>query len=248
MDVRDHRDDFLALIAIGLLAYASADIAHHVIGHGGMCLASGGRIRSLSSTFVDCTVRGTAVDLAGPFANLIAGLVACTAALFTQRATRLLLTLACGFNLLWFSLQLVFSAVTRTDDFAWAMLTFHVSEVLRYAVIAGGIVFYMFSMRILRHLLRPFGPPERAQRIVWMAWLTAGIFACLTASFDPHRWYEIVHHAAPQSLGLSVGLLFVPKYLTGASAAPIVRRGPWLLAAIIVAIASLLLLGPGFAV
>lgn len=248
IDVGGNTDDLLALIAIGLLAYASADIAHHVLGHGGMCLAIGGKVRSLSSTFVDCTMAGTAVDLAGPFANLLIGLLAWAAALPAQRATRLFLALACGFNLLWFSLQLVFSAVTRKDDFAWAMLSFHVSESFRYALIAGGIVLYMLSTRILRSLLMPFGPPERARRIAWTAWLTAGIFACFTALFDPHRWHEIAHHAAPQSFALSVGLLFVPKYIQGLGAPRIERRGPWLFAAAVVAIASVVFLGPGFAV
>jgi len=248
MDVRGQSDDFLALIAIGLLAYASADIAHHVVGHGGMCLAAGGRVRSLSSTFVDCTVRGTAVDLAGPFANLMTGLLAWAAALSARHAARLFLALACGFNLLWFCLQLVFSAATRTDDFAWAIKSFHLSEPLRYALILVGIVLYIFSMRIVKHLLRPFGPPARAKRIVWMAWVTAGIFACLTALFDPHRWHEIPQHAAPQSLALSVGLLFVPKYLRSSGEVPIVRRTPWLLAAVVVAVASLVFLGPGFAI
>jgi hypothetical protein len=247
-EIRSPTDDLLALVAIGLLAYASADIAHHVAGHGGMCLAVGGRVRSLSSTFVDCTVRGAAVDLAGPFANLIVGLLAWAAALHAQRAARLFLTLACGFNLLWFSLQLVFSAVTRTDDFAWPMVAFHVSESLRYALIASGIVLYVLSVRILRHLLMPFGPAERARRIVWTAWLTAGVFACFTALVDPHRWHEIAHHAAPQSLALSVGLLFVPKYIQRSDAPPVARSAPWLLAAIVVAVASLMLLGPGFAI
>ena len=37
------RDDLVTLVAIGLLAYATADIAHHVLGHGGACrrLAAG---------------------------------------------------------------------------------------------------------------------------------------------------------------------------------------------------------------
>ena len=60
------RDDLVTLVAIGLLAYATADIAHHVLGHGATCLALGGRIVLLSSIFVDCTVRGSAIDRPGP--------------------------------------------------------------------------------------------------------------------------------------------------------------------------------------
>jgi len=38
----------------------------------------------------------------------------------TSIAMRLFFILVAAFNLLWFGLQLVFSAATRTDDWAWA--------------------------------------------------------------------------------------------------------------------------------
>jgi hypothetical protein len=245
---RDH-DDLLTLVAIGLLAYASADIAHHVFGHGGMCLAAGGSIRSLSSVFVDCTVRGAAIDLAGPFANLIVGVLTCGAAFQAHRSLRLFLALAAGFNLLWFALQLAFSVASRTDDFAWAMQEFHVSEPLRYGLIAMGIALYMLSMRVVARVFRPFGPSARARRIVWTAWLTAGVFACITALFDQNPVAAILHNAAPQSLALSIGLLFLPRYVVSAAEEPVIeRRVSWLLAALTVAAMSIGFLGPGFAV
>jgi hypothetical protein len=134
------RDDLVTRVVIGLLAYAAADIAHHVLGHGAACLALGGRIVSLSSIFVNCTVRRSAIDLAGPFANLAVGLAALALA-YRPSATssaRLFFALTAGFNLFWFALLLLFSAATRTDDFAWPMAAFHVSEPLRYGLIALG--------------------------------------------------------------------------------------------------------------
>src|SRR5208282_5248241 len=100
------RDDLVTLVAIGLLAYAAADIAHHVLGHGGACLALGGRIVSLSSIFADCTVRGSAIDLAGPFANLAVGWAALALAYrpSANSAARLFFALTAGFNLFWFAL------------------------------------------------------------------------------------------------------------------------------------------------
>ncbi len=243
------RDDLPTLVAIGLLAYASADIAHHVLGHGGMCLVQAGEIRSLSSTFVDCTVRGAAIDLAGPFANLIVGVLAFIAALRTQRSLRLFFTLATGFNLLWFALQLVFSVATRRDDFAWAMQVFHVGEPLRYGLIAAGIALYMVSMRMTSRVFMPFGPGMRARRIVWAAWLTAGVFACITALFERDPVAAILDSAAPQSLALSIGLLFLPRYVASAAVEPVMgRQASWLIVAVIVAALSIAFLGPGFAV
>ena len=249
MDSPREQDDLSTLIAVGLLAYASADIAHHALGHGGMCLMAGGHIRSLSSIFVDCTVRGAAIDLAGPFANLAIGALTCIAAFRSQSTARLFFALAAGFNFLWFALQLVFSVATRTDDFAWAMQVFHVSEPLRYGLIAMGVALYALSLRIVARVFSRFGPRSRARRIVRTAWLTAGVFACITALFDPHPLHAIAHSAAPQSFALSVGLLFLPRYMTSPShETPIARRVVWLLAAMTVAALSVWLLGPGFAV
>ena len=182
------KDNIVTIAAIGLLAYASADIAHHAFGHGAACLALGGRIISLSSIFVNCSLRGAAIDLAGPFANLVLGLVAMLAARMATRAssaTRLFYILVAAFNLLWFALQLVFSAATRTDDWAWAMHQFQVAEPIRYGMIAVGALAYLLSVRAIAAQMAPFAhPPARARTIVLSAWLTAGGLACATAALD----------------------------------------------------------------
>ena len=144
---------------------------------------------------------------------------------------------------------MVVSVATRTDDFAWAMQVFQVSEPLRYALIATGIAVYMLSMRIVARVFRPFGPSARARRMVWTVWLTAGVFACVTALFDRNPVAAILRNAAPQSMALSIGLLFLPRYMAGtAEELPIERRVSWLLAALVIAALSIWFLGPGFAV
>jgi hypothetical protein len=250
------RDNLATLIAIGLLAYASADIAHHVVGHGGACLALGGRIASLSSIFVDCTVRGATVDLAGPFANLLLGSAALAAAYRIPQhagaAAKLFVSLVAGFNLFWFFLQLVFSAATRTDDWAWAMHQFHVGAPVRYGLIVLGAIGYLAAIRVVASPLAGFARPQgRIWRLVLTAWLTGGIFACTTAVFDPAAAAAILHHAAPQSFGLAIGLLFVPVRAARrpAPTAPAIGFSlPWLLAAAAIAAFSILALGPGFAI
>ncbi len=92
-------------------------------------------------------------------------------------------------------------------------------------------------------------PQARAWRIVVMAWLTAGVFACATALFDRHPAAAILHHAAPQSLILSIGLLFLPQRAVRTSTAVSSTIGfsiRWVAAAVIVAAASMVFLGPGF--
>lgn len=220
-------------------------------------LGLGGRIISLSSVFVDCSLRGATIDLAGPFANLVLGLIAMLAARIATRlspATRLFYILAAAFNLLWFALQLVFSAATRTDDWAWAMHQFQVAEPVRYGMIAVGALAYLLTVRAIAAQMAPFAhPPARARTIVLAAWLTAGAIACVTAAFDHNAVAAILRQAAPQSFLLSIGLLFVPAKAakvssSDGSAATIAFSMPWTVAAAIVGIVSILLLGPGVAI
>lgn len=250
-------DNAIMIASIGLLAYASADVAHHGLGHGGACLAVGGSIISLSSVFVNCSLHGAAIDLAGPFANLVLGLAALLAAHIARpaaTATWLFWVLVAAFNLMWFSLQLVYSVATGTDDWAWAIHHFDVTAPGRYGLIAVGALAYLFTIRLVAARMAPFAhPPGRARRIVLIVWLTAGVTACATAALDQNAVQAILLHAAPQSFLLSVGLLFVPARSAGASsngspAAPIGSSVRWMIAAAIVGVASILLLGPGIAV
>ena len=251
------KDNVATLGAIALLAYVSADVAHHGLGHGAACLALGGRIRSLSSIFVDCSLTGSAIDLAGPLANLVVGLAAvlCIRTVHrTSTATRLFFILMAAFNLLWFGLQLVFSAATRTDDWAWAMQEFHVEGPVRYAMIAIGAILYVLTVRFIGSQMAAFAHPRpRAKTIVATAWLTAGAIACATAAFDHNAVAAIVRHAAPQSLLLSIGLLFTParaerSSVSEGAATTLACSVPWIVIAIFIGAASMVFLGPGFSV
>jgi len=248
MSVRGEQDDLTTVVAVGLLAYASADIAHHVFGHGAACLALGALIRSLSSVYVDCSLRGAAIDLAGPLANLLIGLLAVVLSLRAHGATRLFLALAAGFNLFWCTGQLIYGAVTVKDDFGWPLVVLGLPPLARYALAAVSLGLYRIMMRWVARLLTPYGA-TRARRIVLAAWLTAGLLAAVTALRDAHPLPAILHYALPQSLVLSVGLLFLPRLTVDGDTAPPLTFGTgWMAAALVVAGLSILFLGPGFAV
>jgi len=252
------KDSVVTIAATGLLAYASADIAHHVLGHGGACLVLGGEIISLSSTYVKCSLTGSAIDLAGPFANLVVGQVAMLAARMAKRVSppmRLFFVLASAFNLLWFALQLAFSAATRTDDWAWALHQYHVTDLFRYGLIIFGALAYVLTVRVSAAQMTPFAyPRSRSWSIMLTAWLTVGTIACATAAFDHSASAAPFRLVLEQSLGLSVGLVFVPARAARMASPDIVQEGalafsiPWTVAAAVVAAGSILLLGPGIAI
>jgi len=246
-------EDHLATItAIGTLAYLSADVAHHAIGHGGACLVSGGAINLLSSIFVDCSLRGAAIDLAGPFANLCVGLIALLFAIKTSRFNlKLFWLLTTAFNLFWFEMQTAFSVITRTDDWAWAIQQHHIGDVWRYLIAALSLLSYRFTIRLIgANISRLSLSASRARRIMLTSWIAAGLLATLTALFDHHPVNALLHYALPQSMLLSLGLLFVPRYIRPfpESANPgetIQCSKAWIIAAMPIVLVSIALLGPG---
>ena len=251
------KDSIPTIAAIGLVAYVCTDIAHHALGHGAACLIEGGRINSLSSIFVNCSLTVTSIDLAGPVANLALGFIAALGAHIVERrftATQLFCILLAAFNLLWFGMQFVFSAVTRTDDWASAMQELHVVEPIRYGMIAVGALVYVLTLRFIASVLAPFARPlSRARLIVGTAWLTAGAIACATAAFDHHPAAAILQRAAPQSFLLSIGILFVPRRSArlptlGGAQATLDLSIPWIIAAVIFGAVSVVCLGPGIAI
>jgi hypothetical protein len=252
--IPDAQDNLPTVVAIALVAYVIADVVHHGLGHGVMCWLRGGQIELLSSVFVRCSRTEMAIDLAGPCANLILGLIAALALRVTRRisvSTELFYILLEGFNLMWFSIQLIFSVLTDSDDWTWLLHVLNGAPAARYSLVGAGVLVYVIAARDLRTRLARFArPPGRAWLIVVAAWLSAGAIACATALFDPHGPGAVWHKAVPQSLLLSIGLLFLPararQIVPPPEACPAIgiSRG-WMAAAVVLSVLSIVFLGPG---
>lgn len=240
------RDDLLTLLSVGALAYLTADVAHHLIGHGGACVALGGAVQSITSTRAFCTVTGAAVDVAGPLANLVLGLASLAALRLagTGPLARLVLIQTAGFNLFWFAAQLVFSAAARTDDWNELLRVSQPPVLWRVAAVLAGVTIYGASLLALRRSASPLGAARTARAMLW-AWLAGGAVALTTGLRDPAGGASLVQHALPQALLLPLGLIFLrPPEVS--SALPPIARQPWLiLAAGAAVVGSILVLGPG---
>lgn len=246
-------DNLATTTSIGLLAYTSADVAHHVFGHVAARLLLGGQVSLLTSQIVRCTVTGSAVDLAGPLASPTLGL----AALFATRLARpsspaiqLLLILVAAFNLFWFNLQLLYNAASRKDDWAWALHKVHVPSAGRYSLIVLGALGYFFTVRVIARCLKSYAIPQaRASTICFTLWFAAGILVCVTAVFD-HDQGRTLRGPIPQAIVLSIGLLFVPKRAyrlseAGSGTAFVDFSPIWVSAALLASASAICLLGPG---
>ena len=63
----------LTIAAIAIAATVIADFIHEGLGHGGMCIATGGRPLVLSTVHFDCSADTRLVASGGTLANLIFG-------------------------------------------------------------------------------------------------------------------------------------------------------------------------------
>jgi hypothetical protein len=69
------KTDLLTIAAIAIVATVSADFIHEGLGHGGMCVATGGRPQVLSTVHFECSAETRLVAAAGTLANLIFGML-----------------------------------------------------------------------------------------------------------------------------------------------------------------------------
>jgi hypothetical protein len=69
------KPNLLAIAAIAIVATVIADFIHEGLGHGGMCVATGGRPLMLSTVHFECRPDTRLVAAAGTLGNLIFGML-----------------------------------------------------------------------------------------------------------------------------------------------------------------------------
>lgn len=195
---------YLTTFAIAGLAFITACVAHEAVGHGGMCLTLGGRVRLLSSVYFRSPDAGPLVDAAGPLMNIALGL-ALVAVL--QRAKRLredwrmFLSLTMSLNLFWGFGYLLFTALTERGD--WAFLLNSAAPAWRIVMGVTGIVLYLATMKIAR----PFLP--RAM-FLFVSYLSIGVVALAVTSLYAHGPVApALKDAVLESLGVGFGWLWM---------------------------------------
>lgn len=199
-----------AVALLAATAFGVACFTHEVLGHAGACLLESGVVTRLTSVYFHCRGGGVPVDLAGPGANVVAGMLAFGAlrAWRWRPGVRASLAFIAAFNLFWVAGCLLGSAIAATGDFALAArLTAHGSsaaEILARALLcASGIAIGMLTCRGLsRQSLSP-----RTLRLAYgVAGITScGVMLCFAGPIVPG-----LREAALESFGAMAWLLFVP--------------------------------------
>lgn len=216
-------DDFLTLAALGTGAFIIADLAHEAIGHGGMCLATGGSINLITSVYFQCSPKNILTDAAGSLVNLVAGILFFLVLHIYKNASptmRLFLALSGAFNLFWIAANLIYSGAANIDDGAFVIEGLQPAWLWRSLLLVVGLVIYYFSMRLLASSVQPLVSIDepfrgkRVKRLFLIPYLAAGTAEGFAAAFDRHNPLLSVKDAFLETFCAFVGYLVVTFWLS----------------------------------
>ena len=221
----DRAIDRMTLVAIAIVAYALANLIHEGLGHGGTCVAVGGRLSALSAIHAECDVEGQGrnalVTAAGTLANFFAGATAWLV-LRTQKgrltSQRYFLWLFMTLNLLQGTGYWLFSGVANVGD--WAHLVAGREPHWLYrAILAilGGAGYWgaiVLGLRTLNPLVG--GGPDRLQRartLSLIPYLAGGVLYVAAGAFNPVSPLLVLISAAAASFGGASALAWMTELL-----------------------------------
>ena len=258
--------DPLTIAAIGLLAGALADFIHEGLGHGGACLLVGGKPALLTSMNFVWDESGLprwasrVVAAGGTMANLLAGAFAVALLRRPPRSAHLhyFLWLSAAVNLYVGTGYFFYSGASNIGD--WANFIAGLPGFLLWRgllVLVGGISYYLCVITMLAKATPLTGGDpavryRRAMLLMLIPYFAGAALSVIAGTLNPQAKALMLISAVAASLGGASGLawgpqlLRDPRWLVSATApAAIPRHWGWIVAGLLVAIAFVVILGPG---
>jgi hypothetical protein len=255
--------DLLTVTAIALVAYAASNVVHEGIGHGGACVALGGRPLVLSSVHFDCgdeamgAFARRGVSAAGTIANFIASALALVAFKMTNPQqkphTAYFLWLFTTLNLLMGAGYFLFSGIGDIGDWADVARGSVSPSLWRPAMaVFGGALYFLLARRSAQWLRSLVGSDElsmrRSKLLTVPAYAAGGALFCLSGMFNPVSPILVGISAAAASFGGASGLLWLTQFLRrgerSAEAAELDRSYSWIVAGCVISLIFVGILGP----
>jgi hypothetical protein len=255
------KPDLLTVAAITIVAAVIADLIHEGLGHGGMCLATGGQPLALSTVHFECSADTRLVAAGGTLANLIFGALFWAAARAVKQSApwRYFFWLLMTFSLFDAGGYFLFSGIGNIGDWAAVVAGWQPAWAWRVGLTAlGAVTYFILFVPLCLRELRPFLGKDakmcvrRARRLTLVPYLTSGILACAAGALNPVGPLLILISAAAASFGGLSGLawmsnlLYGPRFPSTELQMPEIKRTwGWVIAAVVLAILFVAGLGPG---
>jgi hypothetical protein len=257
--------DRYTVIAIAIIAYASGNISHEILGHCGTVALLGSKCTWISTTYIPNGIEYPSwkfriVSSAGSVANWMVALV-CIGLQRTWRnpspALRYFLWLSCCVNLFIPSTYLLTSPIISFGD--WYNIIYDLPQLFawRVALTVAGAVACWLSFRVARaELAKLVGSGwGSARSTVWAliapAYIAGGVATVAAALFSPlpAKWAQL--QAVGATFGFTFWLFLLPVRIpeappSGPPAFRLSRSVGWIVAGTLCALAFISFLGPGF--
>jgi hypothetical protein len=253
--------DLLTIAAIAIAATVIADFIHEGLGHGGMCVATGGQPMVLSTVHFECSADTRLVAAGGTLANLVLGALFWVAARAVKRSAswRYFFWLLMAFNLFDAGGYFLFSGIGNFGDWAAVVAGWQPAWAWRVGLIAlGTVTYFLLFVPLCLRELRPFLGRDaeirvrRARRLTLTPYLTGGVLSCIAGTLNPVGPLLILPSAAAASFGGKSALAWMWTLLRGPlipstelQMPEIERSRGWMVTAGILATVFIAGLGPG---
>ena len=253
--------DLWTVAAIAVCAAIVTDFIHEGLGHGGMCVATGAQPLVLSTVHFQCSVETRLVAAGGTLANLVFAAVFWGAARAIKLAAswRYFFWLLMTFNLLDAGGYFLFSGIGNFGDWADVIAGWQPPWAWRVGLVAlGTVTYFLLFVPLCLRELRPFLGRDaairvrRARQLTVLPYLAGGVLSCAAGALNPVGPILILVSAAAASFGGHSGMAWMWTLLRGprirSSELPmheIERSRAWMMAAAVLAIVFIVVLGPG---
>jgi hypothetical protein len=232
----------LALVCIAFAAYLAADLAHEALGHGGACLALGGRVLMVDTTFEDCSIKSYLIDGAGPMMGILVALLAWAGARVARtQSLRLFLVLLFAFAAFWNVGYMIKSGLMYDGDWHFVIANLQPAAAWHIGLAILGIALYIVAMRMLVRVW-PAGEDMTSSAFALIAYVAAAALSAAGGALDPKGHAAILTDALPSSLG-AIGLVLVGLRRTSGVTVPV--SAGWIGAGLLSAALFVAVLGPG---
>lgn len=252
--------DLATIIAVSIVAFAIANLLHEGVGHGGVCLLTGGHPKVLSSVHFECDQDNRFIEAGGTLVNFIAGFlcwIALRAVNPARQHLRYFLWLMMTINLLQAAGYFLFSGLGNIGDWAYVIHDLAPAWLWRGGLTVLAVVSYVLLVWLALLELRPFlGEHDwrrgGAKDLTIVPYVTGGILYTVAGMFNPVGMILVGISAAAASFGGTSGLAWMTQCL-GSKFAPKVSGEPltlqrsraWIITAFIMTAIFIGVLGRG---
>jgi hypothetical protein len=211
---------------------------------------------------MECRGETRLVMAGGTLMNVVAGALCFALGRCTARSSprlRYFLWLSMTVNLFTAAGYFAFSGIGGFGDWASFIRGLGPEWAWRTGLTIFGAAAYLLVARLSLLELRPLIGSDKGKRLVRavrlskMPYFVGGILACVAGSLNPQGMILVALSAAASTFGGTSGLLWMMSWLRGdgiplgveAKPMPIGRSWPWIVAAVVVGLAFVVVVGPG---